>query len=72
VLNMADRRTLVTADMRAVAARHAPVATTEVVRRVAHVEAAVAHLPVTHYAPGSPAAAEMRALATEVVGRLKG
>lgn len=71
VLNMVDRRALVTADMRAVAARHARVAGAELVRRVAHVEAAVARLPVTVYAPGSPAATEVRALAAEVVGLLE-
>ena len=49
----------------------APIARAELVQRVAHVEAAVVHAPVTRYEPNGKAAAEVRAVAHEVAAVLR-
>jgi len=72
VLNMADPRTTISRDMREVIPRFGvPLAETEIHRRVAHAEASVARLPVTHYHRGSLAAGEVRDLAREILEHLE-
>lgn len=68
VLSLVDSRTVTNRALarQALARFGVPVAATEVMRRVAHVDAIAAHEPVTVHAPSSPAAAELRALAGEI------
>lgn len=68
VLSLVDSRTVANRQMaRATLARYGvPVATVELARRVAHVDAVAARESVTTYDPSSPAAAEVRALVAEI------
>ena len=72
VLTMVDHRSSARLRARAALAHYGVrVADTEVARRVAHVEAVAAHLPVTLYERDGKAAAEMLALAGEVATLLE-
>jgi chromosome partitioning protein len=72
VLVLTDARTTAPGRARDVLVRFSvPVAGVEIGRRIAHVEAVAARLPVTVYEPNGQAANEIRALAREVTRRLE-
>jgi len=72
VLVLTDARTTAPKRAREVLAGFGvPLARTEIGRRIAHVEAVAARLPVTTFEPNGQAANEVRALAREVARRLE-
>jgi len=72
VLVLTDARTTAPERARGVLASFGvPLARTEIGRRIAHVEAVAARLPVTVYEPNGQAAGEVRGLCREVARRLE-